>query len=264
MAAWVRIDADIEEHPKVWQLANLCGVSVEECVGHLAILFGKVAKFNPDGRLDDVSDLNLEKWASWHGERSLFAQSFREHWLKNGVITGWAKRNGKLLERAEKDRDRHRAQYSEDSPQRKGEPSAEKSVLRNGTLRDTKSTSSSARDLLRARCAQPERFDAVCDSLLQGIGLPNMKPATAHDIEIACVDWLASAHATTDQPSPRLFRKFVEKIMQDHATPQTGNGARRAPKLSPGKQAYINAGIALDALGIYDETTSSSHAQDTK
>jgi hypothetical protein len=63
----------------------------------------------PDGRIGNVTDRSVETWARWTGKRGKFAPVFRELYQRpDGVLSGWQERQGKLIERAEKDRARHR------------------------------------------------------------------------------------------------------------------------------------------------------------
>lgn len=129
MTLWIRIDANIGDNPNVWKLAALRGVSAVACVGHLVMLFGNVAEYRPHGDVADVPDNLLERWAGWEGTAGLFAVSFRELFVTDGVIEGWAERQGKLVERAEKEKDRwHRRKQRGDS--------TEESAARNGTVRN--------------------------------------------------------------------------------------------------------------------------------
>jgi hypothetical protein len=156
MTLWVRIDANIGENPKVWELADRLsglrgvsaesprrenGVRAETCVGLLVILFGKVAAHAPSGDVADVSDALLERWAGWAGEPGAFAAAFRDLFVTDGHIDGWAERQGKLVERAERERERWQrrksAPNSAETPRSDAGVSAEESAARNGTVRIT-------------------------------------------------------------------------------------------------------------------------------
>lgn len=138
MALWIRIDANIGDHPNVWKLAELRGVSAVACVGHLVMLFGNVAEYRPHGDVSDVPDHLLERWAGWGGEPGTFAASFRDLFVSDGVIDGWAERQGALIERAEKERERwHRRKLRGDS--------TEESAARNVTVRNTETLTAAPR-----------------------------------------------------------------------------------------------------------------------
>jgi hypothetical protein len=113
------------------------------------MLFGNVAEYRPHGDVNDVPDNLLERWAGWEGTAGLFAVSFRELFVTDGVIEGWAERQGKLVERAEKEKERwHRRKQRGDST---GE-----SAARNGTVRNSKKEESAPRIPRVARPVPPE------------------------------------------------------------------------------------------------------------
>lgn len=137
MNLWIRIDANIGRNPTVWKMADVRGLSAVEIVGHLVMLFGNVAEHAPHGDVSSVSDRLIEEWAGWHGEPGAFASSFRELFVSDGVIDGWEKRQGKLIERAAKERERAARRRSADSTPKVREQSADASAARNGTERST-------------------------------------------------------------------------------------------------------------------------------
>lgn len=132
--------------------------------------------------------------------------------------------------------------------QQKARPRVQRTENRVHKEQET-TTSSSARERLRSLSREPAKFDAICVSLREGMGLPNMKPATDADIEIAAADWLSGTHETSSV-TPRLFRKFVEKAIHDRHTAERipreaiGSFSRENGKVSKGEQGYINARIA--------------------
>lgn len=135
MTLWIRIDANIGENPNVWKLADVRGLSAVSCVGHLVMLFGNVAEHAPTGNVADVPDALLERWAGWTGEPKLFAQSFRELFVTAGVVDGWEKRQGALIDRAAKERERTARRRSANRPPTVREPAADKKAVRNVTVR---------------------------------------------------------------------------------------------------------------------------------
>jgi hypothetical protein len=138
---WIRVDASIGDNPKVWRLAELRGVSVEATVGHIVLLFGKVGEHAPTGELTSVPDSLVESWAKWKGEPGTWAKDFRQLFVSDGVIEGWAERQGALIERAAKERQRWHDRKAKEAPS--SPPislrgvSARKSAARNGTLHKT-------------------------------------------------------------------------------------------------------------------------------
>jgi hypothetical protein len=133
---WIRIDSNIGDNPNVLKLAEHRGVSAEEIVGLCVILFGKLAEHCPDGDVSNVSDAMLERWASWKREPGAFAADFRRLFVTDGVVEGWAKRQGKLIERAAKEKERWRRRHSAEAPPEHRGGTAEESAARNGTVRN--------------------------------------------------------------------------------------------------------------------------------
>ena len=110
---WIAIDTDIGNHPKTWAMVDATGAPRESIVGCLTMLFGAMKEHASDGSLATVSDSALEAWAGWTGQRGAFAQGFRGLFVKDGVVTGWERRNGKLQKQYEEKRARWRL-YSEE------------------------------------------------------------------------------------------------------------------------------------------------------
>lgn len=66
-------------------------------LGSVMCVFANVAEHQPSGDLSGIDDDVLEDWADWHGEPGIFAQTFRKHFLTDGVITGWEERQSGLI-----------------------------------------------------------------------------------------------------------------------------------------------------------------------
>lgn len=106
MKLWIRVDACTPRDPKVGELADRLGVSVPLAVGHLVMLWGVMAEHTPDGVLSAVGVRPLEQWAGWTGKRGKFYEAFCDLFVTDGVVGGWEKRQGALISRMEKDRQR--------------------------------------------------------------------------------------------------------------------------------------------------------------
>ncbi|HET8777946.1 MAG TPA: hypothetical protein VFN76_09835 [Candidatus Limnocylindria bacterium] len=104
---WIRIDTDIGMNTKTLVLRTSCGLSTPEAVGVLVMLFSRLADNGSDGDVSQLPDAVLEEWAAWRGEPGLFARSFREQFVRDGVITGWH-RQTKLIEQHARDAARKR------------------------------------------------------------------------------------------------------------------------------------------------------------
>lgn len=111
---WIAVDADLGENDKVRALARRLfpmptvppGVGVLATEGLLVNLWGKLARYQEDGRLAERDDDQLEEWAKWKGEPGAFAAAFRELMTTDGVVTDWAEWQAPLIEYRRKERDR--------------------------------------------------------------------------------------------------------------------------------------------------------------
>jgi hypothetical protein len=134
---WIRVDASVGRDPAVSSFADAIGVSIPAAVGHLVLLWGCMAEHTPQGVLTPVGVKALEAWAGWSGKRGRFAAAFNEHFVTDGTVRGWIDRQGKLGERAEKDRARKARTSSAEIPRSVQGISAV--TERNGTVRKNKS-----------------------------------------------------------------------------------------------------------------------------
>lgn len=103
---WIRVETNAGDNDKVWAFGDALGIDEVTAFGHLVKLWGGVAEHRPDGRLGDVSPRLLARWAGWRGDAEVFASAVHRLFLCDGVLCGWEARQGKLIERAERDRQR--------------------------------------------------------------------------------------------------------------------------------------------------------------
>lgn len=148
MKLWVRLNADSPRDPRAGKLSDLLGIPQRLGYGMLVAVWCAMAEHAPDGDLSAVSDSTINEWAGWHrGERSRSAQpdfssSFRSLFLdESGRDPDYAEQQGKLVERARRDRERmaRRGGDGEQSPEfsrNLREIATEASPLRNGTERN--------------------------------------------------------------------------------------------------------------------------------
>jgi hypothetical protein len=110
MKLWIRVDVAIRSDPNVAELADRLGMRMAEAVGCCLLLWAGIAEHCPDGDISRLSNGALERMAGHeraeHKARQPFAEVFRELFTNDGMVRGWRDRQGKLLERAEKDRAR--------------------------------------------------------------------------------------------------------------------------------------------------------------
>ena len=105
---WIRIDTDIAANRKTLVLRTSIGRPTPTTVGHLTMLLSRLADNESDGYIGDLPAEVIEEWAGWDGEPGLFDRAFRESFVTDGVIDGWAERQGTLMARQRKDRERKR------------------------------------------------------------------------------------------------------------------------------------------------------------
>lgn len=115
MTQWIRVDVGVGAHDDVWKLGDLLhgnsadiprGLRADVALACCIRVWSGVAQYRPDGDISGVSDDLLERWAGWSGATGAFAPHFRAVFASDGVVKGWLERQGKLLERAKKDRER--------------------------------------------------------------------------------------------------------------------------------------------------------------
>ncbi len=134
MPLWIRVEADTADSPKVHKFAKRIGLPVPATVGHLVMLWGKVAAHRTDGNLKGVLSESLERWAGWTGQPGKFAKAFRKTFIKNGgILHGWGERQGKLIMHQIADRLRKTPTPAKESPRNVHGSSTENPRLRNAT-----------------------------------------------------------------------------------------------------------------------------------
>lgn len=108
MKLWIRIDAALPRDPEVAELATRVGVKKAEAIGLLMGVWSAIAEHRPSGSVQDISAATLEDWANYEPRGKVrsgaFAEAFIALFTRDGNVRGWKDRQGKLIERAEKDR----------------------------------------------------------------------------------------------------------------------------------------------------------------
>jgi hypothetical protein len=137
VSLWIRVDTSVARDPAVSSFADAIGTSIPTAVGHLVLLWGCMAEHTPQGVLTSVGVRPLEAWAGWSGKRGRFFEAFHAHFVIDGEVKGWLARQGKLVERASKDRLRKERQHSMEIPRNVQGNSAP--TVRNVTVRKNKS-----------------------------------------------------------------------------------------------------------------------------
>jgi len=152
------------------QLADALDVERAHAFGLVAGVWCAMAVHAVDGNLSRVSDRTLEEWAGWRGPRGVFAEAFRATFLDDAVMGGWQERQGKLIDRMERDRLRHKWKPKPDSPEPprpfhgnsaeipRSLPGNSTSTVRNGTEQTTTPQTPAAAAAARER---PKRVQAL-------------------------------------------------------------------------------------------------------
>ena len=148
---WYRADVALCDHPKTWALEEAVGDP--NAVAYLHRLWSWCVTYARDGvlRLSHVTSrvtvtvTQLERAMRWTGEpEKLFSTLVRIGWideLENGdfMVHDWPEKQGKLHERAEKDRERqrrHRAKLKQDVTRDVTQTSTVTKSVHNETRRD--------------------------------------------------------------------------------------------------------------------------------
>ena len=114
MKLWIRVDAATPRDPQIATLAEQLRVELPTALGHVLMLWGVMAEHAASGDLSAVGDATLERWAGWTKRRGKFAPAFRALFVgDDGMLKGWVERQGALLTRMERDRQRWHAKKAE-------------------------------------------------------------------------------------------------------------------------------------------------------
>jgi len=111
-AKWMRVETDFVDHPKVRRLSALLG---ESCGGwYILRAWAWVSRFCPTGHVRDTDGTAFEAACEWRGEpgkllSTLVVSGFLEALPEGGwEVHDWAEHQGKVAQRAQKDRERKR------------------------------------------------------------------------------------------------------------------------------------------------------------
>jgi hypothetical protein len=278
---WIRVHGGLIDKPVTGRVADALGVNVHEAIGLLVTLWSQVAANGINGKLDDVSDAQIERWARWSGERGAFAK-----WVKNshidesGRIHEWDEYMGKLEQQREKGRNRvrefrERNAASNDtvtphvtvtdsvtgsvtSPITKGlrnesVRSHARETRRDETIREREEEASSSSEptasitgeqafLAMLRASRRDRWSAMFKAWRGGMDFPGGKAVTTDDLNVALRDWLVANQNETD-PKPNHVRAFVQQAMRSR---KNGDAKDEASEEDAARFGY--AGTVYDAI----------------
>lgn len=188
MKLWIRIDTALQRDPEVWELAARLGVRKAEAIGLLLGTWSGIAEHRPSGDIADVSSVVLESWADFEprgkAKRGAFAAAFVELFTRDGAVRGWKERQGKLIERMEKDR--KRKGNSEELPRSFQGISEDIPRLRNDT-NERNDTDEETTNFTAARASLvlklPDDYRADLNSFLTSLGSVTRQYAWVKNLE---------------------------------------------------------------------------------
>ena len=272
MKLWIRVDASAPRDPKMGLLADELQIPVAYAFGMVESVWCAMAEHALDGSLAGVSATTLEKWAGWEGKRGLFSKSFRSTFVNEAEdVPGWTDRQGKLIERAERDKKRKKPVGSAveipepiqgNSEEIPGDFQGDSTpTVRNGTEHLTTHTQR-VRDLLSeedkphfdrllAVVSDPETWASEMGAMLDGmVGHHHATPP-----QIGRVLRDISANGTAKNATMKMFRVYVESAIAEDKKPQTKTQNNAAAKLWQGAKA-------TDLLSAKDRGTWDTRAQE--
>ena len=260
MIEWFRTETDIRSNRKFVELGMSLrlprDVARAASLGFYMALLANVADHKPDGVIADVPDEVVEDWAGWRGEPSLFATEFRRIFTSDGEITGWQKRQGKLIatQEAKKqaDRDRISQKRRSDVAATESRETRDKNTYGNGNSNKDTTTQHTARERFIGSLPIEKRrqWDSTLTTWLGGDDLPPGLRATEADIESGLGDFLRNGKGDT---ASRFIRKHVENAIRDRlraeaAPPITkpiGAFTRPNGKVGRAEQTYMDARVSV-------------------
>lgn len=279
-ALWIRVEAHDVDSREISRFAIALGVSKVMALGHSTALAGAIAEQTEDGRIDTVTDEELEQWSRWGGKGGRLAKAVRDHLqAPDGTYRDWTDSMGKLVERRAKDRIRkqlpseQRAPTTTDSVEspRQGGGNAQAvprnfrgdsaATRRDETVRNDTTTSSppadfsalgplhsvlasdadrTALDTLLALVPTPRTWYAEMVASLDGMA--GHVHVDIQQLGLAIRDFLGNGAAKN--ANLRHFRRYLEQAVKPD-DPRPPNRSRKSAP-TPGENTYRNAKAALD------------------
>lgn len=249
MKLWIRIDAALRSDPNVAELASRLGIGIAEAAGCCVLTWCAIAEHCPDGDVSRLSPAALTAMSGYvkpkgrpplnvnRGEFA-FADVFLDLFVSDGRVKGWHDRQGKLIERAEKERAR---KFRGSGAENLGNSAP---TERNGTEQQTSSVADGC-------VPEPARL-----ALRQIIGTATNPTAAAHEIKAYADGLRAPLCPTPDQLGRAVldfaangsgwnagyFRAYVKRAITEDAP-------KPARKIAGGDDAdFVRASEKLQAL----------------
>lgn len=272
MKLWIRIDVAIRSDPNVAELASRLGVTLAEAVGLCTLTWAAIAEHRPNGALHGIAIPALEKWAGWERRKGkpagVFGRAFRELFISDNEASGWESRQGKLVDRAERDRLRKVEERRRKSTDKSGTSTA---TVRNGTEQTTTSTDSAdefSRELITAANSGMTHNPAIGDALNPIPFGHGASVSAAEAIQHAGVDsnfavavvfemaehfepasrnrQIKSLGYCTDRVIEQWNSRAAQIAANGAPRPAARSPSHRATRVSVAEQGYTNAKLALE------------------
>jgi hypothetical protein len=268
---WIRWDCGAAQSGIFHELSVKTRLSPAAALGHYIAMCEGFGTHQPDGRIADVSDDVLELWSMWQGKRGEWAKAVRARCTDtSGALRGWW-RNEAVLRKQYNDARKpsgsrkHPAPDASESPE--NPPEIPRGILAGNEDEDVTVRSSSPSSggaamakLVTRLQSHPRRHDVaalmealpdgyspdvwarVVDNILDGLGMPGLKPAT---VEQLIVGWNAYLLSLPAKPAEKWFRSCVANAdlnLIDTGKHQPSAGSR--PSASDRAAAMIQKGAA--------------------
>jgi hypothetical protein len=107
---WIRWECNTPDHAVIGQLAEALSIREAEALGLFNGVCCRLGQHRPEGTVDLVPDISIERWSLWQGKRGRFAAAFRELCVERrdgqedpvGTVKGWWRQRA-LLEKQTRD-----------------------------------------------------------------------------------------------------------------------------------------------------------------
>lgn len=244
MKLWIRIDAAVRSDPNVDEMARRLNMPFAEAVGLCVLVWGAIAEHRPNGDITGIAIPTLERWAGYEPRKGkppgAFGAAFLELFTSDGEASGWHRRQGALIEKAEREKARKRRGNSADVPRKN------LSTERNGTEQTPHPTA-----LALVRAAIPETSHDSLDVVLatadnptgaayaiakMAQGEPNFKP-NPEQMGRATDDYAANGGKFT----ATYYREFVKRAIREDVPKPPRPITARLSKQEIGRQHLADA-----------------------
>ncbi len=243
---WIRVAIGIHDDPAIARMADQCKARVSDIVGCVVGVLVKLPEQARDGVISHIPDTLLEQWAHWNGKRGAFAKAFRSELCNpDGLIRTWEKHNGAHLreydrqaEKARQYRDKNKIvpgtvdgtvpqEYQPYGTERNGTERTTSSNLEDGVVtpppigweKCAPVVAESGHDALHALLSavpNPHDWAIAIHAQASGQSAAGQRPVSRSRLAAAIVDFVGKSKHREREPSPKLFRRFVEVAKTPH------------------------------------------------